>query len=263
MQGLMGLLYQIGIGILLSGISFTFGFLYRNLRKFLEFREYTEVFGKIAENQGNIHICIPLWKIKPEKREVKRYQKERIDGIIEEYHGPDNMVSLGDHEAGTHIEHVIAEFQEATVEYCLDNDKEFDCANRTVIMLGSPIANSRARLFFKQYPPPYFEFEITEETSEHDAALTIKDKKSPTEFNSVGDTEYSVILRTPNPHDKDGFFFFVFGAHANGTTVAALFLKNNWKKFTKALESAVVLLKMPRNSTAYEEVKEFSYGFYD
>ncbi|MFX1297221.1 MAG: hypothetical protein ACFFD2_20505 [Promethearchaeota archaeon] len=237
--------------IIVSVITFIIGFIFQKIKKIRGFRTFNKVFG--IKNQDDFIISLPLWKVKAFPRDITRFQKVGFDGKAEEWHGPSIMVSYDDLGASAQIASILAEFFPKPVDYSLDTDRTLKVPGKSLILIGSPIANLRARKIFstakdlKMELP--FEYVEQEETVEHSAALAIYDNTKDILYDCSGDLEYSMILRIPNYRSEEkmgGYFFIVSGPHAEGTLAASIYLKDNWEEFRKAQAIAGILLEMPR-----------------
>lgn len=245
------------------GVTFALGWGIAKIRDWKKFRVFCKVFGRVAEKQENLIISLPLWRVKDCSRDDTRFQKLRLDGKYEEYYGPDETISWDDLKAGAQIASIIAEVYSRPVSYSLDNDRDLDIIGKSLIMIGSPLANIRARGILELVQQPYLEYVDQEETEEHPARTAIRDKRENTLYDSSGDWEYSLILRVPNYRTEGGYFFLVSGPHAEGTLAAATYLKNNWEEFENADPVAGILLKMPRGDiTLHGVLKRFGFSQY-
>lgn len=245
------------------GVTFALGWGISKIRDLKRFRTFCKVFGSVAERQDNIVISLPLWRVKDSSRNNTRFQKLRLDGKYEEYYGPDETISWDDLKAGAQIASIIAEVYSKPVNYSLDNDRDLDIVDKSLIMIGSPLANIRARGILELVRQPYLEYVEQEETEKHPARTAIRDKIENILYDSSGDWEYSMILRVPNYRSKGGYFFLVSGPHAEGTLAAATYLKNNWKEFENADPVAGILLKMPRGDiTLHGVLRKFGFPRY-
>jgi hypothetical protein len=246
--------------ILLPVITFFLGWLVQRYRQQQRFKAFCHVFGQVVENPENVIISLPLWKVKEASRDSTRFRKVGFDGLAEEYYGPDDTIAFDDLEASARIAAILAEFYPNPVNYVLDNDTDLNTIGKTVILLGSPNANTHTRQIIDQIKQPYLEF-IDQTTDEKNVVnLAIKDKLNNQIYDSSGIWKYSLVLRLPNPLSPDASYFVVAGTHAIGTLAAATYMKNHWDEFQKAKSIAGVLLKMPRSDIAHHlVVKKFGF----
>ena len=263
MQDILGVFVNIVNGLILSGIGIVLGLLYRNIRNYIKFNEFANVFGKVAKVQDNIILSVPLWElIEPDGgRDIPRFTKETFDHQKEEYYGPGETISYEDLKACVEIVSVISEVHSKPVKYTLDNDQKYKLKDKTIIMVGAPLANLRARSSFDSYPDVCFDYVDQKETDKHRAATAIRDKRDNKRiYDCSGEKEYSIVMRIQSRHAEDGYLFFVSGAHASGTLAAALYLKDNWQRFKHSEKVAGVLLEMTRGDHSDSKVVK-EYGF--
>ncbi len=246
--------------ILLPVITFFLGWLVQRYRQQKRFKAFCQVFGQVVENPQNVIISLPLWKVKEASRDSTRFRKEGFDGLAEEYYGPDDTIAFDDLEASARIAAILAEFYPNPVTYVLDNDKDLDTKEKTVILLGSPAANTHTRLIMNQIEQPYLAF-IDQSLDKNVANnFAIQDKVNNQIYDSSGIWKYSLVLRLPNPTSPNASYFVIAGTHAMGTLAAATYLKNHWDEFQEAETIAGVLLKMPRSDIAHHLVAK-KFGF--
>jgi hypothetical protein len=240
--------------------TFLLGWSINKIRKQLKFRTFRKVFGQIAENPENIVFSLPLWKVKDASRDTTRFEKIGFDETIEAFYGPDDTVAFDDLDATAHVASILAEFFPTPVNFTLDNDRSLEITGKTVIMIGSPLVNLRARSVLDLVKQPHLDFIDQKETADHPARTGILDKHKGLLYDSSGDWQYSMILRVPNYRTTGAYFFLVFGAHAAGTLAAGIYLKNNWEEFRNADPEAGVIIEMPRADIAHYRVVA-KYGF--
>ncbi len=241
-------------------ITFFLGWFITKIRKLLKFRTFRKVFGQIAEHPENILFSLPLWKVKAASRDETRFEKIGFDEKIEAFYGPDDTVAFDDLDATAQVASILAEFFPTPVNFTLDNDRSLEITGKTVIMIGSPLVNLRARSVLDLVEQPHLDFVDQEETADHPARTGILDKRRGLLYDSSGDWQYSMILRVPNYRTSGAYFFLVFGAHAAGTLAAGIYLKNNWEEFKDADPAAGVVIEMPRSDIAHYRVV-VKYGF--
>lgn len=241
-------------------VTFFLGWFINKIRKQLKFRTFRKVFGQVAEDPENILFSLPLWKVKETSRDETRFEKIGFDGKTEAFYGPDDTVAFDDLDATAQVASILAEFFPSPVNFTLDNDRRLEITGKTVIMIGSPLVNLRARSVLELVKQPHLDFVDQEETTDHPARTGILDKRKGLVYDSSGDWQYSMILRVPNYRTPGAYFFLVFGAHAAGTLAAGIYLKNNWEDFKDADPAAGVLIEMPRSDIAHYRVVA-KYGF--
>lgn len=248
--------------VLFPLVTFALGWFVQTLRKKLKFRTFCRVFGKVAEDSDNLIISIPLWRVQDAPHSTVRFEKEGLEGGVEEDYGPNDTVSYDDLNATAQIASILAEFYPKPITYSLDNDRNLELEGKTIIMIGAPLANIRARGVFEIVETSLFDYIDQEETAEHPARTAIRDKKKNTLYDCSGDREYSMVLRIPNYRTPEGYFFIVSGPHASGTLAAATYLRTHWLEFKNAQPTAGIILGMPRGDIKHVEVV-LKYGFSD
>ncbi|MFX1476294.1 MAG: hypothetical protein ACFFCO_12575 [Promethearchaeota archaeon] len=241
-------------------ITFVLGWFVNKIRKQLKFRTFRKVFGQIAENPENIIFSLPLWKVKDASRDSTRFEKVGFDEKTESFYGPDDTVAFDDLDATAHVASILAEFFPTPVNFTLDNDRSLEITGKTVIMIGSPLVNLRARSVLELVKQPHLDFIDQKETADHPARTGILDKRRGLLYDSSGNWQYSMILRVPNYRTAGAYFFLVFGAHAAGTLAAGIYLKNHWEEFKDADPAAGVVIEMPRSDIAHYRLVA-KYGF--
>ncbi len=241
-------------------ITFALGWFVQTIRRSVKFRVFRRVFGRVTEDPEDIIISIPLWRVKDASPDTPRFEKTGLDGNERRAYGPDETVSYDDLMACAQVASILAEFYPRPVTYSLDNDRRLELGQKTIIMVGAPLANIRARSVFSIVEQPYLEYVEQEETAEHEARTAIRDKRADVLYDCSGDREYSMVLRVPNYRTPRAYFFLISGPHAEGTLAAAMFLKDHWEDFKDADDMAGVLLGMPRAEVDKREVV-MRYGF--
>jgi hypothetical protein len=241
-------------------ITFLLGWFVHTIHKKWKFRTFNSVFGKVARDPENLIISIPLWKLKEGPSNTVRFQKTGLTGEIEEEYGPDDTVSYDDLKASAQVAAILAEFFPKPITYSLDNDRRLELVDKTIILIGAPLANIRARGVFEILGESPLDYLWQEETADHPARHAICETKTEETFDCSGDWEYSMVLRVPNYRTLGGYFFMVSGPHAEGTLAAAIYFRNHWQEFKNAQPIAAVLLKMPRRDIAKWRVEK-KFGF--
>jgi len=254
---------------LIAIVTFMIGLLpglYVGIKSWLKYRNFVKVFGQSAKDHKNIAIIFPEWKVKKMSRDGTRFEKVLPDGTIEKYYGPDETVSYDDLKGGKEISHIFSEFLSEPIEYIYDTKDIADTEKKTLIMIGSPLANYRARIIYESVEEIQFDYVEKEETKDYPAGCANRDKIENKEYHSIDKWQYSVITRIPSSNSGDIFHFLVSGPHAEGTYVAGAYLREHWKGFKNAELTASVLLRSPNLKNQAEECYKFHkvikrYGF--
>ncbi len=248
-------LFSIGIPIL----SFALGWLIPKIKHFFKFRDFKKVFGKVAVNHENLVVAVPFWKVLDAPVDTIRFRKKLLDGSFHEAYGPTETIAVADLGAIIEFEALVSNFHPRPPSYMLDVDKAIDIENKTIIAIGSPVANVRTTNFLKLSSQSFLDFFWQEESAEHPARLAIQDLTADHIYDCSGDVEYSMILRMENWLSKGAYLFIIAGPHAEGTHAAGIYLRENWKIFKKAKPNAAVLLGMPRGKFTEFHVEK-TYG---
>ncbi|MGY5874837.1 MAG: hypothetical protein RTU30_03745 [Candidatus Thorarchaeota archaeon] len=244
--------------VILPAIAFGLGWFVQRVRRRRKFRRFLRVFGFVAENPENIVLILPLWALIETTRDDTRFKKVGFDGKAEEYYGPTRMIAFDDLEASAQVASILAEFYPAPIKYSIDNDPKLK--DKTIILLGEPLANTLTQSILEGVKQPYFEYVIENEKEDHSMCTAIRDKTTDELFDTTGVWQYSMVLRIPNPESPKGYVFVVSGALAMGTLAASSYLKEHWEDFAHAQPSAGVLLKTPQSDFAHYLVVK-RYGF--
>lgn len=223
------------------------------IKNVMRLRTFKRVFGSIAAEKEGFIICLPLWKAIESTRDTFRFSKVGLDNKVYSYYGPNDTISQHDNESANEISVLYHSLFLKPISIITDNEI-FDY-NKTIIFIGSPIANIRIKSYLESYPNKYINFIIQEENDDHKSAIGIYDKTNNEVYDSGGNIEFSVIIRSKNPQCENGFFFIIGGAHAEGTLAAARYLRNNWKQISKFDEEFALVLEMPRGNIAFSKVK--------
>ena len=183
------------IGIALD-IYYVGGALYMKYTQWLNFRHFVKVFGSAAQDPNNIRILIPEWHLTGEKNKDQiRFTKSLLnpaDKEFTEFHGPTITVAYKDLDS---ICLVAPEIYKAhpgnPINYSLDTVEEWDNrSGKTMIMIGSIVANAHYRYLMQQNEVPYFEEYFTNqqmgfENPCYPAAVAYRDKQTRIEYHSV------------------------------------------------------------------------------
>ena len=246
-----GIVHEIGIGFvfLVVGLSF------QKIRKLLFYRRFKRAFGFVVESGANMAISLPFWTLKTNEREISRFLKKSIwSGEEEEYYGPTETFSADDVKASRELSAVVSEvFPQPTLIVSDRDILQFE--DRTVLIIGSPIANFHARNifqgdFFQMGANRPFVFREKYETTHSPSRTYVVSTNSRKEYYSDKAHDIGVVQRLRNPCCDDGYLFIVAASHAEGTYGAARYLRNNWKWFAKQHigSTAGVLLRVDRSN---------------
>lgn len=237
--------------IFVAGTSFGF------VKNVIRLRIFKQVFGSIAAENDGFIICLPLWKAIESSRDTVRFSKVGLDGNVYSYHGPNDTISQHDNESANELSVLYHSIFVKPISVVTDNEN-FNY-NKSIIFIGSPIANIRIKSFLESYPNKYIDFIVQDESDNHKSAIGIFDRSNNTIYDSGSKVEYSVITRSKNPQCEKGFLFIIGGAHAEGTLAAARHVRINWKNFAKYDDEFAIILEMPRGNIAFPTVK-ICYG---
>ena len=257
-----GIVHEIGIGFvfLVVGLSF------QRIRRLLHHRKFKRAFGFVVESGTNVAISMPFWTLKTNERGIPRFVKKSTwSGEEEEYYGPTETFSADDVKASRELSAVVSEvFPQPTLIVSDRDTLQFE--DRTVLIVGSPIANFHARNifqgdFFRMGANRPFVFREKDETTHSPSRTYVVSTGSRKEYYSDKVHDIGVVQRLRNPRCDDGYLFIVAASHAEGTFGAARYLRNNWKWFAKQhIGSTVgVLLGVDRSNPDNTRVLE-RYG---
>ena len=249
----------IGLVFLISGFSI------QKIRDLIYRRKFKRAFGFVAQSGENIAISMPFWTLKKNNREIPRFlKKSNWSGEEEEYYGPTETFSADDVKASREISAVVSEVFPQPTLIVSDRDR-LQLENRTVVIVGSPIANFHARNifqgdFFNFGANRPFVFKEKIETTKSPSRTYVVSNNSEREFHSEKAHDIAVVQRLQNPSCKEGYLFIVAASHAEGTFGAASFLRNNWRWFAnqKIGSTVGVLLGVDRSNPDNVRVLERS-----
>lgn len=137
--------------------------LYGKYREWSNFRHFVRVFGISAKNNDNIKITMPEWHLVGEKNKDQiRFSKSLInpaDKKFKKFHGPSVTIAYKDLDGVSHVAAVIYKSHPGLpINYNLDSVDEWDKREgKTMIMIGSIVANAHYRYLTQQDEVPYFE----------------------------------------------------------------------------------------------------------
>lgn len=255
----INIIHEMGIGIvfLIAGLSF------QRIRRRFYRRKFKYAFGFVVENGDKFAISIPLWTLKENRREVPRFVKiTPWDRNREEYYGPTETFSADDMKSSREISAILAEIFPQPAQIIPDRDA-LQFREKTVLMIGSPVANFHARGifqrdFFQMGSNRPFVFKIKDETMNSPSKTYVFSNQSEKKYYSNETYDIAVVQRLKNPSCNEGFLFIVAGSHAEGTFGASRYLRNNWEFFSrrKIGSTAGVLLKIDRSNPENIEVLE-------
>lgn len=232
------------------------------IRRSRRYKAFLKVFGEVAAKHEDIILSIPLWKVKSNPSGDPRFIKQTFNVPKDEMtlaYGPEDTVAFSDLAGCIEINSFISSFHPKPLTFKLDTSDPLKTisANKTIFIIGSPIANLLAREAIEtakgeEEPPDpslssqsYLKYIAQKESSERGVGTIIWDVQNDRLYDSDRDWEYSMILRILND-TKDGYLFFIGGPHAPGTLAAAKFLKTNWKLFKGANQQIAGLLLRTR-----------------
>ena len=180
----------------------------------------------------------------------------------EEYYGPTETFSADDMKASREISAILAEIFPEPAHIVPDRDT-LQFGEKTVLMIGSPIANFHARSifqrdFFQMGSNRPFVFKTKDETMDSPSKTYLFSNQSKNRYYSNEEYDIAVVQRLRNPSCNEGFLFIVAGSHAKGTFGAARYLRNKWEFFSRQTRSSIagVLLKIDRNNPENTEILE-------
>ena len=241
---------MIGLLFLLFGLSV------QKVRKRLYRRRFKRAFGFVVDGGSNFAVSIPLWRLKSNDRNVPRFVKVNPwqAGNFEEFYGPSETFSSDDTKASRELAAILAEvFPHPPL--IVPDSQVVQFENKTVLMIGAPIANFHARSIFQDdlfglgSTRPYI-FVEKEETAESPSRVYLYDTQARKSYPGDQGHDMAIVQRVKNPVCEEGYLFIVAGSHAEGTFGAARYLRRNWESIAKQpIGSSVgVLLKVDRNN---------------
>ena len=246
----------IGLLFLLFGLSV------QKIRKRLYRRRFKRAFGFVVDGGSNFAVSIPLWTLKSNDRDVPRFVKVNPwqAGKSEEFFGPSETFSSEDTKASRELAAILAEvFPQPPL--ILPDSQGVQYENKTVLMIGAPIANFHARGIFQEdvlglgSTRPYI-FVEKEESAASPSRVYLYDSQTRNGHHADHVHDAAIVQRVRNPYCDDGYLFIVAGSHAEGTFGAARYLRKNWESIAKQpIGSSVgVLLKVDRNNPEVQQV---------
>ena len=140
---------ETGIAVVAAGVGSLATLAWGWMQEVIRFRRLRQAFGKGVRSPNDIALSIPLWITRPADRNTHRFLKCDNRGVEEKHHGPSEMLNSNDMFAAASIINLFAEFFSKPVVYLNDRDEPL-WRNRTVIIIGSSVANLHARRFEKE-----------------------------------------------------------------------------------------------------------------
>jgi hypothetical protein len=219
--------------IVASG-SIAAGYCMRSVVDLYHKRTFRRAFGQGVQRPTDIVISVPLWRALEHDRSVPRFLKADSFGARDEYYGPSEMYNVDDMGAAASVLSIIANYFPQQATYTNDAAQP-DWNAKTVIIIGSPIANFHARRYIYRYMEnhsieniPSFEEIIEDSTTGARTVIRIPGKDEPKR--SSIEKDYGLLLRLPNIFCADGkhFVFILAGIHAASTREAARLLRELW-----------------------------------
>lgn len=246
----------IGSGAALTGLV-------RRIIKRRRLRQVCRAFGSNASDPENIAICLGSWEALPSfegEYGAPRFQKNRRDGSIDRYRGPNAVFAKCDVKAAATIATIFAKSHRQLPRF-RDDETELD-EDHCAVYIGSMIANEETRCRLQNDAvAKVVRFRMQQESSENKAVLLIHDAVRRLDLSSGGNVGYSVVLRLPNESGEGkSYSFFIMGAHECGTLSAARYFAIHWEKFARADDVAAIFLSNPRGSYNAQQVA--AYGFH-
>lgn len=233
---------------LIAGLS------YQQIKKLLFRRKFKRAFGFVVEGGNQFVISLPFWTLIRNERETPRFLKISPSGQEEPYYGPTDTFSADDTKASNEVSYILTStFPRPPVIFPDREALVFD--EKTIIMIGSPIANFHARSifqsdFFELGKDRPFIFKEKEETTASPSRTFLYSNLSNKEYYNDSGHDVAVVQRIKNPKCEDGYLYIIAASHAEGTFGAAKYLRNNWELFAKQDIGATagVLIKVDRSN---------------
>jgi hypothetical protein len=200
-------------------------------------RSFWRTFGQGVRKPGDIVISVGLWTAIEGDRCVPRFFKE--DGLdLRQHYGPSRMYNVGDMGAAASVLSIVANHFPGPTTYTNDEDQT-DWNAKTVIMIGTPVANVSTGYYLRRYAEQSFaeglpSFEDMSEDATNGARYSIRiPGKTADEdkfLKSSARKDYGMIVRLPNIFAADGrfFVFLLAGIHDASTREAGRLLHAQW-----------------------------------
>ncbi len=239
--------------------AFVVGYSVKKLTTFARCRAMVRVFGRAAWKPENLFLSLPLWTLKKGPPGTERYIRKTPTGGEDACYGPTEMVSADDLASSREITAFFAQFHAKTVPTVWD-DRRVDLRGRGGVFIGSPVGNLLVKDFFQSIEGLPVRFHHTPAGEGHPHDETIEVIETQKMYRPDTKNDYALILRTPNPSDKKGYFIFICGLGAEPTLSAAIYFRNNWKRFAACSETSFIVLTMPARHPQMASVAE-EHGF--
>ena len=251
------------------------------LNKYFASRQFKHAFGfVVSKKECRLFFSLPFWTLVVgnkynDIRFLKSSPRKNSKSDCEKMYGPTDTYSADDIMAKEELLAVTNMFNVPTPKTLNDNES-LNFKDKSIIMIGSPVANFHSRRFLKtsddgdvraQEIP--FSFVINENETDVLPKSYVISNNSNRKYGEVRslNCDYAIVLRIPNPECDEGYIYFVAAPAAEGTLGAAEYLKENWKKFvisnslsffnSKQYSKPVgVIIKVDKNNHGFREVME-------
>ena len=231
------LLMSLSIEIIGALIVFLLGFLVSKAPKSIEKYKLKKFFGSSVLSNDFQIIYGTVQRRKARSKQII-YEKKYHDGTVYKSGGTYKIIADGTLRAYSYISHELAKFRKNQIEFFTD-EIAYKHFNNTFIVIGGPLVNELTNIAMNEKSNIFFKFANLDFTGTGnlriDVFINSKEKLSYTL--TCGKNDYGIILKIRNSRFKDHFFIVCAGISSWGTSGAAWYLVNNWKRLYQEFKS--------------------------
>lgn len=223
---------------------------YYSFTEYKKYKIFRTVFGSGVVDSKNIAFSVPLWSAIKNSNRDERYNKSHFDsdGNIlnsENLHGPDFTYAKSDVIGVNNVLTLINKYIKEPIEIISD-DEDISSEEKSIIYIGSPIANYHAREIFDGNETITWDVNMieTQESNECLESFFFKNIDGK-EFHTDNKYGYAAIYKC-RLHSKY-ISYMIFGQHESGTAAATRYFSNKFEEIASYEDNMVIILKTPIN----------------